>query len=121
MSTGTGATDLLHAEEAGIGDIAVSGSPVAARSPLQLFWRRFRKDKVALAAGVFIILLILSAILANPIRKLVGAPGPNVQSTSALDSFGLPLGPSSKHLFGSDQIGRDVFSRVLAGAQVSLL
>jgi peptide/nickel transport system permease protein len=50
----------------------------------------------------------------------VGAPPPTVQSTSALDDFGLPKGPSSAHIFGVDQIGRDVFSRVLYGAQVSL-
>ena len=43
-----------------------------------------------------------------------------MQSTDALDDFGLPEGPSSEHLFGVDQIGRDVFSRVLYGAQVSL-
>jgi len=122
MSTGTGASDLLHAEDFGIDEIVAGKAPVAARSPLQLFWRRFRKDKVALAAGVFIILLILVAILAGPIRKLVGAPAPNLQDSSSAvrDEFGLPLGPSSKHLFGVDDLGRDVFSRTLAGAQVSL-
>ena len=121
MSTGTGASDLLHAEDTAIDQIVSGKSPVAARSPMQLFWRRFKKDKVALAAGTFIVLLIVSAILAEPIRKLVGAPPPNLQQTTALDSFGLPTGPSSKHIFGVDQIGRDVFSRTLAGAQVSLI
>jgi len=120
MSTGTGASDLLHAQDSGIDAIVAGNVGVAARSPLQLFWRRFRKDRVALAAGVFIVLLLLIAILATPIRKLVGAPGPNVQESGALDQFGLPTGPSSAHLFGVDQIGRDIFSRVLAGAQVSL-
>ena len=43
-----------------------------------------------------------------------------MQQTSALDDFGLPEGPSSEHFFGVDPIGRDVFSRVLYGAQVSL-
>jgi peptide/nickel transport system permease protein len=94
---------------------------VAARSPLQLFLRRFRRDKVAITALVFIVILILAAILATPITKIVGAPSPNVQETSALDDFGLPTGPSSKHLFGVDPIGRDVFSRVIHGAQVSLI
>src|SRR3954447_25581161 len=120
MSTGTGASDLLHAEDTAVDEIVAGKSPVAARSPLQLFWRRFRKDKVALTAGVFIIVLITVAILAEPIRKLFGAPAPNLQSTKALDDFGLPLGPSSDHIMGVDQIGRDVFSRVLNGAQVSL-
>jgi ABC-type dipeptide/oligopeptide/nickel transport system permease subunit len=121
MSTGTGASDLLHAEDTAIDQIVSGKAPVAARSPLQLFWRRFKKDKVALGAGVFIIVLVLVAIFAEPIRKLVGAPPPNLQQTSALDEFGLPQGPSSAHIFGVDQIGRDVFSRTLAGARVSLI
>src|SRR3954471_6906838 len=120
MSTGTGASDLLHAEDTAVDEVVAGKTPVAARSPLQLFWRRFKKDKVALTAGAFIVLLIAVAVLATPIRKLVGAPPPNLQQTTALDDFGLPEGPSSAHLFGVDQIGRDVFSRVLNGAQVSL-
>jgi ABC-type dipeptide/oligopeptide/nickel transport system permease subunit len=120
LSTGTGASDLLHAEDHGVDQIVAGKAPVAARSPLQLFWRRFRKDKVSLAAATFIVLLVVTAILATPIRNLVGAPDPNATSTEALDIFGLPTGPSSEHLFGVDGIGRDVFSRVLSGAQVSL-
>src|SRR3954466_13044617 len=120
MSTGTGASDLLHAEETAGVEPVVTGEAVTARSPLQLFWRRFRRDKVALTAATFIVVLIVVSILAEPIRRLVGAPAPNLQSTGALDDFGLPSGPSSEHLFGVDQIGRDVFSRVLSGAQVSL-
>jgi ABC-type dipeptide/oligopeptide/nickel transport system permease subunit len=121
LSTGTGASDLLHAEDHGVDEIVAGKAPVAARSPLQLFWRRFRKDKVSLAAGIFICILIVVAILATPIRSLVGAPDPNATSTDALDIFGLPTGPSSEHLFGVDGIGRDVFARVLSGAQVSLV
>ena len=113
------ASDLLHAEDSPAAEPS-GGGAVAARSPLQLFWRRFRRDKVALAALGFIVALVLVAVLATPIRKLFGAPPPNVQETSALDDFGLPSGPSGDHLFGVDQIGRDVFSRVLYGAQVSL-
>jgi peptide/nickel transport system permease protein len=120
MSTGAGASDLLHAEDSGLDQIVRGEQAVAARSPLQLFWRRFRRDKVAMAALGFIIVLIVVAILAGPITKLLGAPAPNVQETDALDEFGLPEGPSSAHLFGVDPIGRDVFARVLYGAQVSL-
>ncbi len=121
MSTGAGASDLLHAEGPGLNQMVRGEQEVAARSPMQLFWRRFRKDKVALVALGFIAALILCAIFATPITKLVGAPPPNVQETSSLDDFGLPTGPSSDHWFGVDPIGRDVFSRVLHGAQVSLL
>jgi len=123
MSTGGAtASDLLHADDAGIEEIVegVPATEVAARTPFQLFWRRLRRDKVALVALGFIVLLALAAIFAPLIVKLVGAPEPDVQSTAALDDFGLPTGPSGQHLFGVDEIGRDVFSRVLYGAQVSL-
>ena len=122
MSTGTGASDLLHAEDHGVDEIVAGKAPVAARSPLQLFWRRFRKDKVALAAGIFIVHADRDG---DPRRRRSaswsGRRTPNATSTDALDIFGLPTGPSSEHLFGVDAIGRDVFSRVLSGAQVSLM
>lgn len=121
MSTGTGASDLLHADDHGVDDIVAGQGQVAARSPLQLFWRRFRRDKVALAALVFIVLLVLMAIFAPLIRSLAGAPEPGTTATDALDEFGLPSGPSSTHLFGVDNVGRDIFARVLDGARVSLM
>jgi ABC-type dipeptide/oligopeptide/nickel transport system permease subunit len=94
---------------------------VAARSPIELFWRRLRADRVALAALAFIALLVLVAILAPLVVKLFGAPPPDVPSTAALDpTFGSPTGPSSAHLFGVDKLGQDVFSRVVYGARVSL-
>jgi peptide/nickel transport system permease protein len=121
LSTGTGASDLLSAEDSGVDQIVAGQSAVAARSPLQLFWRRFRKDKVALVAGTFIVVLILVALLAPVIRNVLGVPDPNVGNTTALDDFGLPSGPSGDHYFGVDGLGRDIFSRVLDGARVSLL
>ncbi len=75
---------------------------------------------MALVGAVFIALLILIAVFAGPIRSLAGAPDPDAQNPNALDVFGTPTGPSSDHLFGVDPLGRDVFSRVLAGAGVSL-
>jgi peptide/nickel transport system permease protein len=95
---------------------------IPARSPWQLFWRRFREDRLAMAALVFLVLLILVAIFAPLVVKIFGAPGPNEQDTGALDPFfATPTGPSSAHLFGVDQIGRDVFSRTIYGARVSLI
>jgi peptide/nickel transport system permease protein len=93
---------------------------IAARTPLELFWRRLRRDKVALVALAFIVALILIAILAPLIVKIVGTPGPNAQNPTALDDFGTPSGPSSAHPMGVDQLGRDIFSRVVYGARVSL-
>jgi peptide/nickel transport system permease protein len=97
-----------------------AGGSIAARSPLELFWRRLRSDRVALVSLVFIVVLVLVAVLAPLIVKLVGARPPNEQNTHFLDAFGTPEGPSSKAIFGTDPLGRDVFSRVLYGARVSL-
>jgi peptide/nickel transport system permease protein len=112
--------DITREPSIELGATTEAAAEIAARSPLQLFWRRLRQDKVALAALGFIVFLILVAIFAPLIVKLVGAPPPNEQSTAALDDFGSPTGPSSEHLLGVDQLGRDVFSRVVYGARVSL-
>jgi peptide/nickel transport system permease protein len=121
VSTGPAATDLLQAEESpDVLGQEVGEKGVVARSPLQLFWRRFRRDKVALAALFFIVLLILVAVFAPLIVKALGLPNPNTQSTTALDDFGLPLGPNSDHPLGVDQLGRDVLSRTIYGSRVSL-
>ncbi len=115
----TGAVDLSRGGP-GPDLIQPAESPIAARSPLELFWRRLRRDRVALAAAVFIVVLVLVAVFAPLIVKLFGTTGPNDQNPSALDSFGTPTGPSSDHIFGVDTLGRDVFARVLYGARVSL-
>jgi len=75
---------------------------------------------VAMAALAFVVLLVIIAIAAPLIVKLVGARGPTNQATKYLDQFGTPTGPSSKNIFGVDTLGRDLFSRVLYGARVSL-
>jgi peptide/nickel transport system permease protein len=93
---------------------------VAARSPLQLFWRRFRRDRVAMAAMVFIVVLIVLAIAAPLLVKAFNLTGPNQQNIGALDSFGSPSGPSSVHPLGVDDLGRDILARVIYGARVSL-
>jgi len=99
----------------------IDPTAIAARSPWQLFWRRFREDKLALASLVFLALLVLVAIFAPLVIKIFGAPGPNVRDSNSLDIFGTATGPSSSHIFGVDQIGRDVFSRTVYGARVSLI
>jgi peptide/nickel transport system permease protein len=92
-----------------------------ARSPFQLFWHRFRKDRLAMASLIFIGLLIVVAIAAPLIVDIAGTPPPDERDTSALDVFGTPTGPSSAHPFGVDAIGQDVFSRTIYGTRVSLI
>src|ERR1700759_4463159 len=101
-------------------DFLDAGGDVAARSPLQLFWRRFRKDRVSVVAGGVVIVLIVIAILAPVLISILGLPGPNVENLNLTDSFGSPLGPSTAHPFGVDQLGEDVASRVIYGTRVSL-
>jgi peptide/nickel transport system permease protein len=101
-------------------DFPVAGQGIAARSPLQLFWRRFRQDRVALASLAFIVLLVAVALAAPLIVALLGLPGPSVQNPNLTDQFGSPLGPSLAHPFGVDQLGQDVASRVIYGTRVSL-
>jgi peptide/nickel transport system permease protein len=96
------------------------GGEIAARSPLQLFWRRLRKDRVAMVSLVFVVLLVIVAIAAPLIVKILGLPGPYVQNLNLTDEFGSPLGPTGAHPFGVDQLGHDVMSRVIYGTRVSL-
>jgi ABC-type dipeptide/oligopeptide/nickel transport system permease subunit len=90
--------------EAGIGDVT------AARPLRKDIWKRFRRNKLALIGGTFIILLALAAVFASVI-----APYDYTERTSQFRAS-----PSGDHWFGTDQIGRDVFSRVVYGARVSL-
>jgi peptide/nickel transport system permease protein len=96
------------------------GGDIAARSPLQLFWRRFRRDRVAMVSLAFIGFLVLLAVLAPLVVEILGLPGPYTQNSNLTDSFGSPLGPSGAHPFGVDQLGEDVMSRVIYGTRVSL-
>jgi peptide/nickel transport system permease protein len=93
---------------------------VAARSPLQLFWRRFRRDRVAMVALAFIVLLIVVALAAPLIIKALDLKPLNSPNTGELDAFGSPIGPNGAHPLGVDDLGRDVLARVIYGARVSL-
>jgi peptide/nickel transport system permease protein len=99
---------------------APDAEEIVGRGPWQLFWVRFREDKVALGSLAVIILIILAAVFAPVIVRAVAHP-PNAQYPSALDQqFGMPTGPSRTFFFGVDKVGHDIFSRVLYGARVSL-
>jgi ABC-type dipeptide/oligopeptide/nickel transport system permease subunit len=98
---------------------AVEGSPqptgvddLGVARPLRAdVWRRFRRNRLAMVGLGFIVLLVLVAIFAPLI-----APYSITERTSG----SARQGPSLDHLFGTDNIGRDVFSRVVYGARVSL-
>jgi peptide/nickel transport system permease protein len=112
-----------HPTPVGAGAELVEEGRDLAATPWQLFWRRFRDDKLAMASLIFIVLLILMAIFAPVVVKIFGAPTDyNYRDTAALDPlFATATGPSSDHIFGVDQLGRDVFTRIVYGARVSLV
>jgi peptide/nickel transport system permease protein len=93
----------------------------AARGPWQLAWTRLRRDRVAIGSFAVICLIGLLAIFAPLIAALVGH-GPDTQyRTTGLSPDGIPVGPGARFLFGTDDLGRDVFVRVVYGARISLL
>ena len=97
---------------------------IAGRSLGQIAWSRLRRDKVALAGAVLIILFILVAIFAPLLCKIVGVD-PTTLYTDKLDDFGFPNGPwgnaSWQHPLGIEPaVGRDVFARTVWGARYSL-
>ena len=124
------ATALVGEELAETPGTPKSGTPgkaIQGRSLGQIAWGRLKRDRVAMAGGVVVILLILVAIFAPWIVKLLGHP-PNEyhQDSSLIDpalgpkgNFG---GMSRQFLFGLEPVnGRDLFSRVVYGARISLV
>jgi peptide/nickel transport system permease protein len=104
-----------------------SGPVIEGRSLGQIAWRRLKRDKVALGGAYFLIFLVLVAVFAPLIVKLLGYP-PNEFHQDLIDpaTGGLPIGPrggqSWDHLMGVEPVnGRDIFSRIVYGARISLL
>lgn len=83
------------------------------RTPWREFWRRFKKQPVAMVAGVFVLLLIVVAVIAPWIVPF--------DAENYFDYDRLTEGPSMMHWFGVDSLGRDIFSRVLTGTRLSLI
>src|SRR5690606_36159248 len=115
---------LTHADPEAVlaGEKQIEG-----RSLSQIAWGKLRRDKVALAGGAFILLLVLIALFAPLIVKLTGGP-PNEFHQDLMSPVipDLPAGTfggmSWDHPMGLETVnGRDIFSRVLYGARISLL
>ena len=72
---------------------------------------RLRRNRLAVAGGIVILIVVLGAVFA----PFITAYAFDQQNLNAILE-----GPSSAHLFGTDELGRDVFSRLLYGARTSL-
>ena len=81
------------------------------RTPAKEFWRRLRANHLALAGGLVVLCLFLVSFLAP---WLAPHDPDRIDVTAKLQS------PSIQHLCGTDQLGRDVFSRMIWGSRISL-
>ena len=85
---------------------------VKRESYLASVWAEFRKNKTALVGMAILLLIVILAVFA----KQIAPYDPYTQTYSEALQW-----PSAKHIFGTDEFGRDIFTRVLYGARISLL
>lgn len=91
-----------------------SGESIKASKPIPLWLEagfRIIKSKTALIGVIIIVLLVLTAILAPVIAT---------HSPTAQDIVNRYQAPSSDHLLGTDELGRDIFSRIVYGTRISI-
>lgn len=80
-------------------------------TPSKIAWNKFKKNKLAVFGIIILVLLILLSIIA-PIISPFGR--------DVVDLLNIESAPSSSHILGTDELGRDVFTRLIYGGQVSL-
>ena len=82
------------------------------RTPWSEFWRKFKKQPVAMVSLAFVLLLVFVALFAPWLAPF--------DAENYFDYDRLNEGPSALHWLGVDPLGRDIFSRIVAGARISL-
>lgn len=75
-------------------------------------WQQLRRSRLAIPGGLIVLMFVLVAVLAAIIA-------PDDPFKNNLTATLLP--PSAEHFFGTDELGRDIFSRIVFGARLSLL
>ena len=79
-------------------------------------WLRFKRNKLAMLGLIMVVTVLLSALFAN-----IVAPYPPMKQLIWTEGVAAKLAaPGAKHLMGTDLYGRDILSRVLFGARISL-
>src|SRR5581483_3799008 len=74
-------------------------------------WRRFRRHKLAMAGGIVLIVFIIAALIGPLLYRV---------NRDAMDVLNSMTGSTAQHPMGTDDLGRDMFARVLFGGRVSL-
>ncbi|MDZ7937278.1 MAG: ABC transporter permease subunit [Rhodoferax sp.] len=93
-------------------------APIAESSPLQEFWRQFQANRGALAGLIIVVAVLLMALLAPWLAPY--APDLTDNSVFLVPPF-WQEGGSTAHWLGTDAIGRDILSRIIHGARLSLV
>jgi peptide/nickel transport system permease protein/oligopeptide transport system permease protein len=100
----------------------VAGKAIEGRSLGQIAWMRLRQDKVAMAGGIVVILLILVAIFGPYLVQNPLTYHENLIDPTFSRPYGTLGGISAAHPFGVEPItGRDLLARIVNGARVSLV
>jgi peptide/nickel transport system permease protein len=99
---------------------------IEGRSLWQISWMRLKRDKIAIAGGCIVALLILVAIFAPLLCKIFGVTPNDFHQDLVDPSLQTPIGKlngiSWDHPFGVEPVnGRDIFARIVYGARISLL
>ncbi len=113
-------------EAAEVGIPAIPGNPIEGRSLGRIAWDRLKRDKLAMASGAFVVLLILLAIFADVINHAMGLDpnqfNGNLVDPGSLLPYGARGGMSFNHPFGLEPVnGRDLFARIVIGVRPSLI
>lgn len=74
-------------------------------------WQRFKENKLAMISAAILLLILLLAVFQPLLSRY---------EYDQTDYFAINQGPSPAHLFGTDELGRDIFTRCWMGARVSL-
>lgn len=80
-------------------------------SPWRAVWKRFKRNRLAVLGAIILLILSLSALFAPLITPY---------SLSEMDFMAMDQGPSAQHWLGTDELGRDIFSRLLYAGRISL-
>lgn len=93
-------------------NLAQAPKAVKSKSPFQLAFGRFLKNKLAVLGVIVLVLIVLASVFAPLLTN---------QNPTQSDLLLIEKGPSAEHILGTDGSGRDNFARLLYGSRISLI